>query len=106
MQPLPEGLCAADLILPHAALAFVNAKRNGVAHRRADVLGEQALFVHAVAALVHDRTERIADVGILIARGDADIVAVRAAAEWMRGGVETTAIEVEADLLSDKSHEL
>ena len=65
----------------------------------------QPLLVDAVAGLVHRRAERVVDVRLVEARGQAHVVAVRAAAERMRRDVEPAALVVEADRLGDEAHE-
>src|SRR5260370_11472059 len=54
MPMLPKGEASADVIFPEARLRFVDAERGGAAQRRAVMVRGQALFVKAVASLVHD----------------------------------------------------
>ena len=65
--------------------------------RRAEVLGGQALVVEAVAGLVEDAEERVAEVLLVVAGGDAGVAGADAGAERVDGDVEPAGVEVEAD---------
>ena len=65
--------------------------------RRAEVLGGQALVVEAVAGLVQDAEERVAEVVLVVARGHAHVAGAEAGAERVDADVEPAGVEVEAD---------
>ncbi len=57
-EVLPKGPAAADQVLPHPRLRFVNPQRHGLRRRQAVQIGAQALVVHAVPRLVQNAEKR------------------------------------------------
>jgi hypothetical protein len=80
------------------ALALVQAHAARAAHRLVQPLGGQVLLVLGVAGLVQHAHERLGEVGLVVAGGDAH-VARDAAAEGVVAGVQAAVVEVEAHLL-------
>lgn len=97
----PEGAGAANVVFPEAGLGFVNAEGDGLAGGEVEVGGGEALFVEAVAGLVHDAEERGGEVVFIIAGGEADVGGAEGGAEGVGGGVDATAFEVEAEGFGD-----
>ena len=64
---------------------------------------EQALLVETVTGLVHGGSEGVVDVVLMETSRHSNIVAVRTAAERMSRDIETTPIEIEAQLGSHLS---
>ena len=79
----------------------MDAQRHGLARRQAEVLARQPLLVHAVARLVQDAEERVAEVALVVARGDAHVARPGAAAERVGRHVEPARVVVEADRRGD-----
>ena len=77
-------------------------QRDGLAHRRAVVVGIEALLVEAVADFVEDAEERVAEVVLVVPGGDPAIARPDARAERVGGHVQPAALEVEADRRGDR----
>src|SRR5262249_13374158 len=98
-EVLPERLAAADLVLPHPRLRFVDAQRTVVPARRAEVLRQEPLFVQPVPGLVQDAAERLVEESRVVSRGDPAVAGADPGAERMGGDVEPARLEVEPDRL-------
>ena len=103
---LPEAAAARDHVLPQPRLAFVHAGRDAVAERRAFERGAHALLVHGVAGLVQRREQRVAEVVLVDARGDAHVAGGEFGAERMVREIEPPAREVVAHALGDAQAEI
>src|SRR5688572_3977164 len=93
----PERPAAADLVLPHAGLRFVDAERDGFTGRQAELIRRQSLLVQTVSRLVQDAEEGVAEVMEIVARRDALVARPGAGAEGMVGDVESTGVVIEPD---------
>ncbi len=93
----PERPAAAHQVLPHPRLRFVDAERNGLAQRQAELIGRQALLVNAVPRLVQRAEEGRVEEVLVVARRDAAVVRPERRAERMRRDVNPPAVELETD---------
>ena len=84
-------------IFPEPRLRLVDPQRDCLAHRCAVVIGIEALLVEAVADLVQDPEERVAEIVFVEARRDPAIARPDARAERVGGYVQPAALEVKAD---------
>ena len=73
IEVFPEAAAPADEILPQARLALVHAGRCAVGERGALERAIDPQLVERVAALVQGREQRIGDLVLAHARGDADV---------------------------------
>src|SRR5262249_45362580 len=96
-QEVPEGPAAADLVLPQTRLRFVYPQRGERTRRGAEILRVEPLFVEPMPRFVQDAEERLVEVMRVVAGRDAAVAGADAAAERVRGRVETAGLEVEAD---------
>ena len=103
---LPEAAAARDHVLPEPRLALMHAGRDAVAERRAFERGADALLVHGVASLVQRREQRVAEIVLVDARGDADVASGKPGAERMMRQIEPAAPEVVAHALGDVQAEI
>src|SRR4029079_16700275 len=94
---LPERPAAADEILPHSRLRLVDAERQVIAGRQAELIGPQPRIVNAVPRLVQDAEKRGVEEPLVVPRSDAAVVRPHAAAEWMMRDVEPTAAGLQND---------
>ena len=76
---VPERPRASDDVLPEAALGLVNAERGRVAEERPHEGRVDPLFVERVSGLVHGAEQQRERLVLDVSRGEADIVASRAA---------------------------
>ena len=91
-----NGQRAADHVLPQPALALVQARRAARGERRALERRADAALVEAVADLVHAAEQRL-EVGLGVARRDADVGRRERGAERMDGAVEPERRRLEAE---------
>ena len=96
-EVLPESWTAANEILPHPRLRFVDAQRNGLAHRRAKCVFVKTLLVNAVAGFVQRPEESSGEMMFVISRGEAAVAGAETAAEWMSGDIQPPGIETETN---------
>ena len=80
----------------------MHARRHAVARRRRRKRTIDALFVHGVAGLVQRREQRVAEVVLIDASGDAYVAFGKRRAERMAGEIEPAALEIIADPLGGK----
>ena len=90
---LPERAAAADQVLPHPRLRFVNAERHGLAGRQAVAVGPQALLVDAVARFVQRAEERAGKEVLVVARREPHVARAVRRAERMGRDVEPPAVK-------------
>src|ERR1700751_3140332 len=96
---LPKTAAAPHHVLPEPRLTFMDAGRHTLAERRAIKLLADTLFVHGMAGLVQCREQRVAEVVLIDAGGDADVASRKPGAERMVGKVEPPTVEVVAQTL-------
>jgi hypothetical protein len=94
IEMLPEAAAARDDIFPEPRLALVHAGRDAMAEGRAFERGTHALLVHGVTRLVQRREQRIAEVVLVDARGDANVAGGEFGAERMVREIEPAARRV------------
>src|SRR5215831_9817976 len=98
---LPEFAAAPDHVLPQPRLALVHAGRSARVQRRTLKGGLDALLVHCMTGLMQGREQRLADVVLAHARGDAHVARGKLGAEWMVRLVDPPALKVVAHALDD-----
>src|SRR5581483_9246961 len=101
IEMLPEAAAAPYHVFPKPRLALVHAGRCAAAERRAFQLGPNALLVERVPRLVQGGEQRLGDMVLAHARGDAHVAGGELRAERMVRLVETAAVEVVAEAPDD-----
>src|SRR6202021_892795 len=98
IKVLPEAAAAGDHVLPQPRLAFMDACGNTTSKRRAFERRADALLVHGVAGLMERGEQRIAQIVLLDARGNAHVAGGEFGAKRMMGKIEPPAAEVVTEL--------
>src|SRR5262249_60780538 len=81
----PEWTAARDHVLPEPRLALMHARRHAMAERRAIERLAHALLVHGMAGFMQPPEQRIADVIVAHAGGDAYVTGREPGAERRQG---------------------
>src|SRR5688572_24895249 len=101
MPVLPELDAPSDVVFPKTRLGFMDAHRAIMSERRAVMLSLQPLVVESVTRLVKHAVERLREIALIVARGQARVARPEAGAKRVRRGVDASGIEVKADGLGD-----
>ena len=100
--PCAELLAAPHLILPEAALAFMDRKTDGLAHGGGDPILIKPLLIHSVSSFMHGASKTVKHAVSGVTARHAHVAAMATPAEWMRTAIKSAAVKVESNGTADK----